>query len=279
MEGSLKFCYIDESGTGDEPCAVMVGILVDAQRMHVTKDNWVNLLQTLSKICGKEVKEFHTRDFYHGNGMWKAIDGPKRAQIITAIFDWLKNRKHSIVFTAIDKNMFKADKDSDDKLKPLKSLWCFMGLHIMLSVQKAFQREPKNKGNTVFVFDQEVREETRFGELLANPPAWVHGYYSRGKKQESLDQVVDVPYYGDSEDVHLIQMADLTAYFIRRYLEINQYKQDIKYADEKERVGGWMKQISLLSLPLSTRYPTRGRDSAAGVFYKYSPELIRTLGK
>lgn len=37
----MKFCYVDESGTGDEPYAVMVGIVVDTQRMHVTKQGMV----------------------------------------------------------------------------------------------------------------------------------------------------------------------------------------------------------------------------------------------
>lgn len=274
----MKFCYVDESGTGDEPCAVMVGVIVDAQRMHVTKGNWVSLLKILSNICDKEVKEFHTRDFYSGNGIWRTINGLQRAKIITAIFGWLKDRKHNIVFTAVDKARFYEDKDKNDNLKSFKSLWCFMGLHIMLSVQKGFQREPRNKGNTVFIFDKEVNEQTRFGELVNNPPEWIHEYYNRKKKQAFLDQVVDVPYYGDSEDVHLIQIADLIAYFIRRYLEINQYKKEIKYFDEKERVDGWIKQIELLSLPLSTRYPSRNHTTASELFLNYAPELIRTIG-
>ena len=48
----MKFCYCDESGTGDEPIAVMVGIVVDAQRMHLTKADWAELLETLSQLLG-----------------------------------------------------------------------------------------------------------------------------------------------------------------------------------------------------------------------------------
>lgn len=33
----MKLCYCDESGTGNEPVAVMVGIVVDTKRMHLTK--------------------------------------------------------------------------------------------------------------------------------------------------------------------------------------------------------------------------------------------------
>ena len=46
----MKVCYCDESGTGDEPIAVLVGVVVDSQRMHVTKEHWGDLLENLSTI-------------------------------------------------------------------------------------------------------------------------------------------------------------------------------------------------------------------------------------
>jgi hypothetical protein len=53
----MKLCYCDESGTGDEPIAVMVGIIVDAQRMHVTKEHWGDLLTGLSRVVGRAIDE------------------------------------------------------------------------------------------------------------------------------------------------------------------------------------------------------------------------------
>ena len=46
---TMKFCYLDESGTGHEPFAVMVGIIVDSHRMHLTKKDWADLLLKLSR--------------------------------------------------------------------------------------------------------------------------------------------------------------------------------------------------------------------------------------
>ena len=48
----MKLCYFDESGTGSEPIAVVVGVIVDAQRMHITKREWADLLLNLSKVVG-----------------------------------------------------------------------------------------------------------------------------------------------------------------------------------------------------------------------------------
>jgi hypothetical protein len=90
----MKFCYVDESGTGNEPFAVMVGVVVDAQRMHVTKKEWNELLDELSSIIRQKVTEFHTRDFYAGNGPWRAIEGPKRAEYISTVLLCVKDRIH-----------------------------------------------------------------------------------------------------------------------------------------------------------------------------------------
>lgn len=104
----MKFCYIDESGTGDERFAVMAGVLVDAYRMRPTKAEWDGLLNHLGEIIGKEVKEFHTRDFYAGNSPWRGIKGPERVAVLTAIFEWYADRGHHIVYAAVDKDKFRA---------------------------------------------------------------------------------------------------------------------------------------------------------------------------
>jgi hypothetical protein len=60
----VKFCYVDESGIGDEPyAAVMVGVIVDSHRMRPTKRDWDELLSDLSNKLDYRVHEIHTRDF------------------------------------------------------------------------------------------------------------------------------------------------------------------------------------------------------------------------
>lgn len=278
----MKFCYIDESGTGNEPYAIMTGIIVDAQRMHKTKADWKELLEILSDICKRKITEFHTRDFYLGNSPWRDLDGGLRSRIISAIFEWLTKRKHQITFSGVNKKLFNNNIKKDSKLKNLHSIWCFMGLHLILTIQKEFQPpvgKSSIKGNTLFIFDEEVREKTHFAELVKKPPEWTDEYYSRSLDKPRLDQVIDVPYYGDSKDVNLIQLADLIAYFIRRYVEIKERTIPPKYAAEEEKVGLWIKSILKLSLPVPTRYPAVGRDECSELFYKYAPESLRKLGR
>ena len=173
----MKFCYFDESGTGDEPYLVLAGIIVDATRMHVTKDAWAEFLSYLSEAAGRQVEEFHSREFYRGNGVWHGTDGAKRAKIIEAVLKWVENRKHKCVFSGIDKSEYKNSQNNDVRLKQFKSMWCAAAMHCILQVQKQHQREAKTKGHSVLIFDRKVSEETDLSLLIHKPPQWVDTFY------------------------------------------------------------------------------------------------------
>lgn len=273
----MKLCYCDESGTGDEPIAVMVGIVVDAKRMHVTKEHWASLLATLSRLVGHAIQEIHTRDFYSGNGVWRGLDGVKRALVITRVFEWLESRQHDVVYASVDKAAYQLSLRAGQIPAELTTMWRFMGMHLLLSIQKAHQRLERNKGHTVFVFDNEEREKMRFTDLVRNPPAWADSYYGKGKKQERLDQVVDVPYFGDSKEVPLLQVADFIAYFLRRHAEIAAGHSKPKYPDEAEKLNGWVSTLRARCIGGSMIYPATGRCDCSELFYSHAPEVIRTL--
>lgn len=273
----MKFCYCDESGTGDEPIAVMVGIVVDAQRMHVSKNDWTELLNLLSSIVNNSISEIHTRDFYSGNGVWRNLDGPQRSKVINAIFKWLVNRRHHIVYSSLNKDLYYKNK-KDKKIYPeLATPWRFMGMHLLLSIQKTYQSSKKKKGNTVFIFDNEEREKMRFTDLIFNPPEWTDSYYNKENKQSRLDQIVDVPYFGDSKEVGLIQVADLVAYLLRCYAEISEGYSKPKYTDELKKLTKWMGVIKDRCINGSAIYPAINRCDCTDLFYSHAPKSIRTL--
>lgn len=272
----MKFCYCDESGTGDiksQPFAVMAGIVADSQRMHITKQEWRALLEAISKVAGREIAELHTCDFYAGNGRYRDIAGPVRAQIVDSIFDWLCDRKHAVIYAAVDRQKFSAAKDVP---KELRSYWRFLGFHLMLAAQKLGQPEEKTKGHTIFVFDNKDKEEANLPDLIVRPPRWSDEYYGRGPKQDALDKIVDVPYFGDSEFLGLIQLADFVAYFLRRHAEIAEGRCDPKYKGEEEKVKRWVRAIRSRA-EASATYLKRGRNRAQDLFYQLSPPSIRSL--
>lgn len=271
----MKVCYCDETGTGEEPYAVLLGVVVDAARMHVTKDDWSEFLSDLSKRVGQEFHELHTRHFYSGAGIWKAISGDQRSQAIDLFVDWFCERRHHVVFSAVDKKRFSSLKQAGEIPEEIDSVWRAMGFHVALAMQRNYQTEKKNKGNTIFVFDEEVMEETRFHTLLKKPPAWSETYYGRNAKRRPLCQLVDAPYFADSKNVVLLQVADFLAYFVRRHIEICENAIPEKYAGEAQKVKGWFKKIVGRSIPYQSMYPKRQRCPTAELFWNIAPESVR----
>lgn len=273
----MKFCYLDESGMGTEPYAVMAGVIVDAHRMHITKADWNELLKVLTKIVEKEVKEIHTKDFYPGNGIWRGMSGEKRTRVIDAVFAWLQGRKHQVIITAVNKTKFFSEYSKETQYCQVESLWSFMALHITLSIQRYFQSQKGNKGNTIMIFDNKDTEEQKYNELMLNLPDWTDAYYSRKRKQETIDQIIDVPYFVDSEYVGLIQVADFVSFFVRKHIEIADGNRSPDYPDESSKLSKWFGEIKKLLIPSAHLHLKHGRCECAELFYKYAPDTIRNL--
>jgi hypothetical protein len=204
----MKLCYFDESGTGLEPVTVVVGVVVDSHRMHVTKDHWGELLDRLSAIVGKPLAELHTRDFYAGNGAFRGIAGGARAKIINEVVAWFCARKHSFVYSAIHKQTYEDNRTAGNLHPGLGSAWQAAAFHCVLSLQRAHQRHDKAKGHTILVFDNKGHEEPLLVELVAGPPVWSETYYGKKKKQTPLPHIIDAPYFAQS---HRVPLADSTA--------------------------------------------------------------------
>jgi hypothetical protein len=275
----MKICYCDESGIGDEPVAVMAGVVVDSQRMHVTKEHWEQLLSDLSEIVKRKVTEFHTREFYPGRGVWSDLDGESRSEVITAIAQWLNDRKHHVVFSAVNKVELQKSIEAGKIPKEVRTVWRFIGLHLVLSVQREFQKHEKTKGHTIFIFDNEKQEEMIFSDLIKNPPNWSDTYYSRTKKDDSLSHIVDVPYFADSRHVALIQVADFLAFFMRRFIEIADGHTNEKYDGEFKKLESWVKLISSRVITTSSIYPSRGRCECAEMFHSHAPRAAHLIAK
>jgi hypothetical protein len=273
----MKFCYCDESGTGGDPVAVMVGVIVDSHRMHLTKSDWKDLLTHLSTELGRDVRELHTAEFYPGNGIWRGIDGEMRARLISTIFEWLRERKHRIVYAAVRRSRYEEMVAAGTIPTEVGSLWRFLGLHLILAVQKTHSKLPKKKGHTVFVFDHKKRDEARFIDLVTAPPPWTDTYYKRRASAGALDCVVDVPYFGDSTEVALVQLADFLAFFLRRYIEIKEGLVPARYEGEDAKLDEWGRTLSNLSVGASVMYPRSRRCACAELFFSAAPRAVVEL--
>lgn len=148
---------------------------------------------------------------------------------------------------------------------------------MMLAMQRRFMREEKHKGNTVYIFDNEEREQMRFADLVQRPPEWSDAYYERPRNADPLDQVIDTPYFADSTQVALVQMADTAAYLLRRYAEVELGLDAPRYDGELERLREWATMLSARSIGRAHIYPRAKRTDAHDLFFNLAPEPIRDL--
>lgn len=270
----MKVCYFDESGTGNEPVAVVVGVIVDSHRMHVTKDHWASLLADLSEICGSRLDELHTKDFYAGNGLFRNMPGDARAQYIQDIVEWFCARKHEFVFSAIDKAAFAQSRADGTMHAELETPWRAGAFHCVLAIQRAHQTYEKTKGHTLLIFDNKGSDELPLTRLVLAPPAWSDSYYGRRTRDAPLSLIVDAPYFADSKHVPLIQVADFLAYFLRRYVELAEGLVGPRYPEEEARIGDWVTALKSRCVGLSHIYPARSRCPTAELFYAHCPPNI-----
>lgn len=272
----MKFCYVDESGHGSE-ITVVAGIIVDALRMHRTKDDWKELLDDLQSILPGQIRELKGGELYRGRDYWRQLDGGERVQVIERIIMWMSSRRHKVTFGAVSKTSLLRQKDNYS-LGGLqsKSMWTIAAMHLILSVQKTYQGEPKNKGHTLFVFDEPRRRDLL--EIVLRPPTATDGFYKRKKAQSALDQVIDVPYFADSRHIGLIQVADLFAYLIRLYAELVDGVIDEKFGGEQAQIGGWIERMKPVLLNDASRWPQRSQDPCTKFLRAVAPPSLLRIG-
>lgn len=219
----MKFCYLDETGLDQNTATlIVVGVVVDVQRMNRTKVEWGDLFSKLSGLAKKPVKEIHAKDLIPGRNAWFSVKPEVRNQIVDTILDWFAERKHLITFGAVDKVKFKS-LGNDERALDLKTPWDVAAFHVVLTLQRAYQKNKKNKGHTVFIFDKGQSPDTLV-RLIMDPPDWSGTYYGFSNKHEALDQIIDVPFYAESHHVPLVQVADLICYILRRFTELVEYE-------------------------------------------------------
>jgi hypothetical protein len=79
------------------------------------------------------------------------------------------------------------------------------------------QSKLNNKGNNCLIFDKKDLDEIYFTDLIISPPKWTESYYKKKKKDEALNQIIDIPHFVDSRHVGLIHIGrSFCIYIFRR---------------------------------------------------------------
>ncbi|HWQ37092.1 MAG TPA: DUF3800 domain-containing protein [Burkholderiales bacterium] len=274
----MKVCYVDESGNdSNDPCLVMVGVVVDGHRLHRTREEFGELFDQIQGLFQENLKELKGSKMIFGRDRWRNVDAKIRENIVMFFCRWVADRKHHIALAAIDRHRF-GEVDGRTFPQVADDLWLAACLHIALQLQKHHQGKAKNKGRTFLFVDENKQKADKLSELLFDPPAWTDAYYGRRKKQAKLDQLIDSAFAVKSHHAGLVQVADLYAFILRRYAELRDYESTEKWDGEKSLIDECTNILASRLLPKPTRWPARTTAPCCKWYNKIAPPSLLTLG-
>lgn len=273
----MKVCYIDESGydLAKDPVLVMVGIVVDAQRMFRTKEEFAGIFDEIGSLFPDALRELKGTKIFNGLDRWRSVDATKRKSIIGDLCRWICERKHHLALAAIDQRRFASTEGAPAGVGT--DCWIAGAIHIVLQLQRAHQGQRGNKGQTFVIFDENKRKVDSLPELLHSPPPWTDSYYGKGRRQEQLDQIVDSAFFAKSHHAGLTQVADVFGFVFRRYAELTDGHRSEAFAGELEAIEGFVETLRPRLLPRAHRWPPK--SSACAAWYaNVAPPSILSLG-
>jgi hypothetical protein len=235
----------------------------------------------------RPVKEFHTRHFYKGNGIWRSLNGEQRTAVLNRILEWMNDRNHRVVFAAVDKEKVDPSllSDKTNFIRNDKSnFWKLAAVHLLLSIQKYHQSKEKKKGHTVMVFDN-GNDPEEIAEVVLRPPTGTDSFYDYQRKirkrkasipnpDRPLNMIVDVPYFADSRHVCMLQIADLFSYLLRHHAELQAGYTSPDYADEKDKVSSWVSRLAKSLVADNFRWKASGGCECDKLFRSIAPEPL-----
>jgi len=139
-----------------------------------------------------------------------------------------------------------------------------------------YPNKKKNKGKTIAIFDEQNKHDNRLLKLFEGDLAFTDGYtcYSprpRAKSTPRFDQIVDIPHFSKSHLAVLIQLADVAAYIVNRYICTLSYEAGEEYEGEKTKISKWCGMIRK-NMILHTSIDPPGKDEFCEFFREIRPK-------
>lgn len=256
-------CYIDESGhcgekfNPDQPVEVVCGVITDITKLFKTQREHNKLLRILEKN-NITITELKAKEIYRGNKAWQNIDPKIRNSVIEHLLDWAEERTCKYVVCPINSQDF-----FDRKIKgcpvanKLKFPYEAGAMNVVLAVERLKSGTKKNKGKTLVVFDDQESHDKNILKLMDTDEGLdftdgYTGYVFKPRCKSNpprLNEIIDIPFFSKSHISTLIQLADIAAFIVNRYLLLNVYGKKESYNGEKDVIKNWYTQIGKSVIP------------------------------
>ncbi len=273
----MKLCYVDESGDiGQDPCLIMVGILVDSSRLRKTQEEFSKYFSTVKKLFNENLTELKGAMIIHGRKRWRNVSLDDRKKIVEDFVNWIDERKHDLIVTAVDREKW-GSRRSDSEVD-IQNIWLTSALHIALRIQRLNKSMKNNKGRTLLIIDDNKTKADKLSDLLWNTPTWTDSYCRKKEREDRLNQIIDTPFSIKSHHGGLVQVADLLAFILRRYAEIKDYESREVWPGEGEWIENLINNVLAKHFnPKPGQWLLRPQNNVERWFSDITPSCLKTL--
>ena len=283
----MYFCYVDESGhcgtkfDHNQPVEVLVGVVSDATKIHKTNREHSNYLKELLQNHGIEISELKSAQIFRGRKEWSSVSPEVRKQVFRDLLKWVNNRSCKLIVCPIDSaKFFELKKQGHELANKLIFPYETGALNVLLSLQRMKYGSLKNKGKTVVIFDEEGEHDKRLIKLLSDDLSYTDVFTQieipkSNKKQNELErfcQIIDIPFFSKSEHSQLIQIADLVAYVVSRYIQLKSFEVTPAFEDEFEVIEEFYLGVKDSLIPASHINPPIKGDSLVQFYQDIRPQ-------
>lgn len=227
----MKFVYIDESGSGSHTDTfVMVGLVIDRTKLKKYTQIFTDKFHEIFRQHSGNVKEFKTEKFFKTYNKSFRLSEKERDEFL---HDTLKRVAAvcDIHYFALNLNEYQKIKEKGGYNCLVRDYWTQSALFILGRIQRTYCKLKNNKGNSVIIMDHNVKFHQNLSDLIFDPPEWLGEItignqsskdksISKHTKQRIFDQIINTPFFMKSEHASLIQVADMVAFILRRYVEV-----------------------------------------------------------
>lgn len=218
----MHFFYLDESGdTGknladqEQPIFVLAGLSVADKKWNNTKEQLDEIIENYFDRNIPDNFELHSSQLLSpkGEGHFQGHAIERRLELVTSLLDLIDNLGHQIHFYAIDKKKMAAANCHFETIFDHKTPYLLSFEYLITYMNWHVKENLGQSARGMIVLDEKEEHHESIESIIHNRRYQVAA-------NQKVKWIVEFSYPVDSRKNPMIQLSDLVALCIRRFLEI-----------------------------------------------------------
>jgi hypothetical protein len=229
----MKLFYLDDSGSSglkledeQQPLFVLGGVVIDdKQWKEIDRD-----IQTLKQNFGIQNYEIHALEIANGKGAFKGWDFAKKQDFIARCLQIISKKGIKTFYFKVIKANYKAYFErnfSKAHQKMVKIPPYILAYSYILQIAEQYLQDTNDNG--ILIADEQDTQN-----VIANDTLKV--LRAINEPEIKINRVVEKSFFINSRDSNLLQLADIFAYYVKRYYEIELKEMSDKSKKERENM-------------------------------------------